>query len=158
MTLGTMTVKGRLVRYLRKGVRGELGASIAILQVEVDTILDPGTYFRALKRFDEARGLLDAIGVVDDPDQADVDIDLELWPQLIVKALEAQHDIEVMRLEDAAADGYTLPMRDVPALRGLVDGIRQRLDLPPRSWHTPLVLNKRRANARRLRWGRRHDG
>jgi hypothetical protein len=157
MTLGTVTVAGRLVRHLRTGVRRELSASLAMLLVEVDTHLDPDTYFRALHRFESARALFDAIGVSDRPDQPDVDLDLDLWPRLILKALESQHDLEVMRLQDAAAAGHTLPVRDVPALRSLVADIREKTGAPPRHRRSPAFLEKQRTT-RRLKWRRKGDG
>lgn len=128
---GNVTIAGKLVRFLRSGVKRELGASVAILQIEVDTNIDPKTYYDALARFDAARTLLDAIGVSDEPEPQDVELDLGRWPRLVLKALESQHDAELIRLEDAHAGGFDLPTREVPALGCLVADIRKKVDAPP---------------------------
>lgn len=143
-----MTIAGKLVRFLRSGVQRELGASIAILQIELDTTIDPETYYGALARFDAARTLLDAIGVSDEPEPQDVELDLGHWPQLVLKALESQLDAELVRLEDARAGGYDLPTRDVPALECLVADVRKKVDAPPRRGHQQPVLERQLARRR----------
>lgn len=129
---GDVTIAGKLVRFLRSGVKRELAASVAILAIEVDTNIDPETYYGALARFDAARTLLDAIGVSDESEPEDVELNLGRWPRLVLKALESEHDAELIRLGDADARGYDLPTRDVPALGCLVASIRKKIGAPPR--------------------------
>lgn len=129
---GNVRIAGKLVRFLRNGVKQELSASVAILQIELDTTIDPDTYYSTLARFDAARTLLDTIGVSDEPEPQDVELDLGRWPQLLLKALESQHETELMRLQDAHATGVDLPTRDVPALGCLVADIRKKVGAPPR--------------------------
>ncbi|MGO9322740.1 MAG: hypothetical protein ACLQBY_18315 [Solirubrobacteraceae bacterium] len=124
---GSVTIPGRLVRFLRSGVKQELGASLEILAIEVGKDIDPETYYGALARFDAARTLLDAIGVADEPEQLDVELDLARWPRLVLKALESQHDAELIRLEQGHAGEFDLPTRDIPALGCLVADIRKQV-------------------------------
>lgn len=127
MNPGSITIAGPLVRYLRRGVKQELAAIITILQAELDTTLDPTTYRNALARFDEGRTLFDAIGLTDEPEPADVELDLLRWPRLVLRTLESEYAAEVRRLQDANAEGgFALPLRDVPALGNLVAEIRQQ--------------------------------
>jgi hypothetical protein len=146
-----VTITGKLVRFLRSGVKRELGASVAILAIEVDTNLDPETYYSALARFDAARTLLDAIGLSDDAEPKDVEVDLSRWPRLVLKALESEHDAELIRLESAQASGFDLPTRDVPALGCLVADIRKKVCAPPRHGRHQFVLERQLARRRTRR-------
>jgi hypothetical protein len=129
---GSVTIAGKLVRFLRSGVKLELGASAAIIEAETaaDTHLKPKTYYGALARFEDARTLLDEIGVSDQLEPQDVELDLACWPRLLLKALESQLDLELIRLEGARADGIDLPPRDLQALACLVDDIRRKVGAP----------------------------
>jgi hypothetical protein len=131
---GSVTIAGKLVRLLRSGVKQELGASAAILarEIEAETHLKPKTFYRALARFDAARTLLEEIGMSDQLEPQDVELDLARWPRLIPKALESQLDLELIRLEGAHAEGTDLLPGDLRALGCLVDDIRTKAGLPPR--------------------------
>jgi len=146
-----VTITGKLVRFLRSGVKRELGASVAVLQIELDTNIDRETYYGALARFDAARTLLDAIGVSDKPEPQDVELDLGRWPRLVLKALESQYDAELVRLEDAHAGGFDLPTRDVPALGCLVADIREKVGAPPRRERQQSFLERQLARRRTRR-------
>jgi hypothetical protein len=120
------------VRYLRRRVKQELAAIVTILQIELDTVLDPETYCSALARFEEGRTLFDAIGLTDEPEPAALQLDLACWPRLVLKTLQSEYDAEVMRLQDSAAEGRELPLGDVPALGSLLAEVREKSGLPPR--------------------------
>ena len=129
---GNVTIPGKLVPFLRAGVKRELAANLELLAIHLDTTIDPAPYYAVLARFDAARTLLDAISVSDDPKQPDVELDLGRWPQLVLTALESQHRDELIRLEQAAADEFDLPMRDVSALGRLVGEIRTQVMATPK--------------------------
>jgi hypothetical protein len=139
----SVTIAGKLVRFLRNGVKRELSASVAILATQVgdntldtsDISIDPEVYYCALARFDGARTLLDAIGLSDQPEPPDVELDLERWPRLVLKALETELDTHLIRLEDAHNDGIDLPRRDVPDLECLVVDIRAKIGASPSREH-----------------------
>jgi hypothetical protein len=133
----SVRIEGKLVRFLRSAVKQELGASAAIIEAQTaaDTHLKPKTYSGALARFDAARTLLEEIGVCDQLDPQDVELDLARWPRLLLKALESQLAQELIRLEDAHTDGIDLPPRDLKALECLVDDIRTKAGAPAR--HEP---------------------
>jgi len=127
-------IEGKLVRFLRSGAMEELGASAAIIVVETaaGAHRKPKTYYRALVRFDDARTLIDEIGVSDQLEPRDVEIDLGRWGELVVKALKSQLELELIRLEGAHADGIDLPPRDLQALASLVDDIGTKVCAPAR--------------------------
>jgi hypothetical protein len=128
MTSGSVTIPGPLVSYLRAGLRHEIGSRLASLQAEIDTELDPETYSAALERLQSATELFDRIGLENRPDQPDVDIDLSRWARLLLKALEAQYRLAVLRgLQDTAAEDIHLPpQRCVMELSALVSLLRQK--------------------------------
>lgn len=154
----SVRIEGKLVRFLRNGVKQELGTSAAIIEAQTaaEAHLKPDTYHRALARFDAARTLLDEIGLSDELQPQDVELDLERWPQLLLKALESQLDQELIRLEDAHADGIDLPPRDLQAHRCLVDDIREKTGAPARQ--APAQSRQRRQPARRPPRRSRGDG
>jgi hypothetical protein len=129
---GTVTIDGALVRYLREGVKRELDANICDLQAQLETTIDPPAFRSALACLDESRSLFEFVGFVEEADQASLTVDLSRWPRLVLRALESQHDAEVRRLQDAAAENFMLPLRDVPALGALVGAIREKTGVPPR--------------------------
>lgn len=139
-----VTVAGKLVRFLRDGVKQEYSASVEILAFEVAKDINPAIYYPALARFDAARTLLDAIGVSDEPEPGDVVLDLARWPELVPKALESQLEIELGRQEDARAGGVDLPTRDVPALECLVADVRRQVDAPARHGRWQSMLERLR--------------
>lgn len=129
---GSVIVAGPLVHYLRRAVKQELAAVVTVLQVELDTVLDPETYRGALDRFDEARSLLDMTGLTDEDEQADLELDLARWPRLVLKTVESVYDAEIRRLQDSAAEDRDLPMGDVPALGNLLAEAREKSGLRAR--------------------------
>jgi hypothetical protein len=155
---GLVRIEGKLVRFLRSGVKLELGTSAAIIEAQAtaDTHLKPKTYHRALARFDAARTLLEEIGVSDELQPQDIALGLERWPRLLLKALESQLDQELIRLEDAHADGIDLPPRDLQALGCLVDDIRKKTGAPARQ--APAQSRLKRQPARRAPRRSRGDG
>ncbi len=140
MNSRSVTIPGPLVPYLRAGLKREISSRLAILQGEIDTDLDPETYSAALARLWPATAVFELIGLEDQSDQPDVEVDLSSSARLLLKALETQHRIEVQRLQDAAADGVHLPQREVPELGALVSLIRQKTCA--RSPHRPGMRRK----------------
>jgi hypothetical protein len=130
---GLVLIEGKLVRFLRDGVKREFGANAAILVVTAaETNPNLKTHDGALARFDEARTLLDEIGVSDQLEPQDVEIDLGRWGELALKVLESQLDRELIRLEGAHAEGTDLPPRDLQALASLVADIGTKVGAPAR--------------------------
>jgi hypothetical protein len=107
-------------------------------------------------QFTDACALFDFIGLIDDPEQADVALDLGRWPLLVLRSFECERDREVRRLQDAVYEGFELPLRDIPALGTLVADIRAKVGAPPRHKRHQLFLD-RQLMQRRLR-RRRGDG
>jgi hypothetical protein len=154
----SVPIEGKLVRFLRSGVKLELSASAAIIEAQTaaDTHLKPKTYSRALARFDAARTLLDEIGVSEQLEPQDIELDLTRWPQLLLKALESQLNQELIRLEDAHTDGIDLPPRDLPALACLVADIQRMVAAP--ATHEPEQSRPERHLERRPLRRSRGDG
>jgi hypothetical protein len=146
VTRGKVTVAGNLVPYLRGGVRRELSETLATLAFQVDEVLDPSTYYNTLARFDDARALFDLVGVTDEPDQGDLELDLAPWPQLVLRALEW----ELMGLRNRAEEGFESFLRDIPALGGLLSDVRR--DIAIRSKRSgsgaPRGLTRRKRRSR----------
>jgi hypothetical protein len=132
MTYENVTIAGQLVRYLRRGVKRELAASLVALAIEVERNVDPKSYYDALRRFEAANSLLDAIGLSDEPHPPSVELDLGRWPRLILKALEHAHDSEMVRIHDAQAAGINVPAPDTAALSELIAEIRSKVGLATR--------------------------
>jgi hypothetical protein len=155
---GVVTIAGKLVRFLRSGVKLELGTSAAMIEAQTaaDAHLKPKSYYRALARFDAARTLLEEIGVSDELEPQDVELDLPRWPRLLLKALESQLDQELIRLEGAHAEGIDLPPRDLRALGCLVADIRRKAGAP--ATHEPAQSRLERQLARRPPKRNRSDG
>jgi hypothetical protein len=131
---GQARVPGEMVRYVRKGVKREFGASLVVLGIEVETTVDLETCEAALDRFEAVRTLLWEIGLADDPQQPDFEFDLlGRWGMLVLKSLESVHAAELMRLQDAATDGIDLPQRDIEALGSLIADLRSKIDPASRS-------------------------
>lgn len=131
-TARELMIAAPLVRHLRSGVRRELGNTISMMQVQVDGTIDPDIWQQALERFDCARSLLETIGVLDDPEQHDIVVDLRRWPRLLLKVLENQHQNEIRRLRDSEAEGFAPSLRDVPELGLLVEEVRKRTGAAPK--------------------------
>ena len=150
MNPASVTVDAKLLPYLRRGVRRELSDTLAILAFQLDTALDLTTYHDTLAKFDEARALFDAVGVADEPTQIDLELDACRWPRLLLRVLESQYDIEMMRLQDRAAEGFGVPLREMPALRDLVSDVREKVGAPSKGGGKDSM----RQLARRMRRGR----
>jgi hypothetical protein len=108
-----LDVAGHLVKYVRSGAAGVLRDAIADLGAELDTTIDPSAWKRTLATFDEARALLNYLGVEDVPDEKSVVLDLRRWRRLVRRILQDEYDSEVRRLRDARAGGYDPRSGDV---------------------------------------------
>jgi hypothetical protein len=143
---GSVRIAASLLPYLREGVKREWSAALTILAIELDTDLDPDSYYKALARFDAARTLFEAVTASEAPEP--VELDLGRWPRLVLRVLELEYDAEVRRLQDAAAEGFQLPAREIPALERLIVDIREKVGAPPRHGQ-PSLLKRQRAQRRR---------
>ena len=70
---GVVRIAGKLIRFLRSGVKLELGANAEIIAAQATPDTHLKTYYRALARFDAARALLKEIGVSDQREPQDVE-------------------------------------------------------------------------------------
>jgi hypothetical protein len=107
----TLTIKAELVRNLRTGLRSEIAGTLDVLRahIEDDRVpVDKSTYRAALADLDNARALLDTIGLDDDADGRDVELDSERWRGLVSRVMNSQYELETSRLADLAADGFPL--------------------------------------------------
>ncbi len=124
---GTVTVDKRLVRYLRNGVKQEMGASVFEILMQLDKqAVDPSMFRAVLACFDDSRSLFECVGFVEECPAKDLVIDLTRWPSLVLRVLEAQYSIERARIDDARAAKIPIPDRDVPQLGVLVAEIRRK--------------------------------
>jgi hypothetical protein len=121
-----LQVAGPLVRHVRSGAARELRDAVADMQEELDTTIDPARWKSTLGAFDEARALLDFLGVEDDPKQGAIVLDLGRWPRLILRLLEDEYDSEVRRLRDAQHEGHDLPSNHISELERLANEVRRR--------------------------------
>jgi hypothetical protein len=140
-----VTIPAELLRYLRLGLQRQLSARVDTLAVALEGRIDEPRYREALYDFDDARSLLDAIGVGGHDRQDDVELDLSESGELVLKALESQHRFEVTRLEDAAAHGVPIPEREVPQLGRLVADVRKRVSVSEGARRTDSMLESRGA-------------
>jgi hypothetical protein len=150
MSADPITIPAELVPHLRRGVQSQLSVHVDVLGVALEGRIDERKYREALRAFDAARALLDAIGVRDDDAQGDVELDLGASGELTLRALEAQHRREVARLEDADAHGMPIPPREVPELGRLVTEVRRRVGASEALRRADSLLESRGA----LRMGR----
>lgn len=156
--LTTVTVEKGLVRYLRAGVKHEMGANVLDLQVQLDKKeIEPPIFEAILACFDDSRALFETVGFTEDPSAADLEIDITRWPRLVLRVLETQYAAERMRLDDALADRYPIPERDVPALGELVAEIR-RVTGAPRKTRPRYTTFLERQLAKRKNRRQRGDG
>jgi hypothetical protein len=122
---GSIRIPRGLVRYLRKGVRGLMAGPLATLSVQA-LVEDGDTALlkRELRRFDEGRALIEAIGWTDAREERDFDLDIHRWGHLGLTALRAEHERELARHQDAEAQGFAPMPKDLPALGRLVAHLR----------------------------------
>lgn len=76
MDEGPITIPAELVGYLRLGLQRQLSARVDTLAVALEGRIDEPRYREALYGFDDARTLLDTIGVGEHDGQDDVELDL----------------------------------------------------------------------------------
>jgi hypothetical protein len=145
----TIRMPAEVVPYLRRGVRQHLADALTTLSVEFGSEDDdPALVRRELARFDDARALLEAIGLADRVQtRADIEI-VSRCPRLVWKVLRAQHRMEVERLEDAAAVGFALPSRGVPALADAAALARKAIDISLHRPPLPRRVPRRRGAAK----------
>jgi hypothetical protein len=99
-----LTVSSDMVPYLRRGLFGEWGfaaedISNRALQFGSDT--SRNFYREPLEAFDAGRALIDEVGWRDNKkSQADIEVNLSLGPQLVLRALIKEHLV----LTDQAAE------------------------------------------------------
>ncbi len=154
---GNVTVAASLVKYLRRGVKRQLGVKLLILAVQVNTVFDRDTYYEALADLYDAQALFETVGVTDEPERLeDLELDLGRWPQLIPSILESQYELERARLRHAAAEGFDLPPGDIPALERLVMDVRKKVGAPSQARGRRSAFFGKRLSRRRTR--RHGDG
>lgn len=130
MNLGSVRIEAQLVPFLREGVMGELSAVLEILAYQIDVVFDRDAFEDALARFDEARTLLEAIGVSEQAEPEAVELDLARWPRVLLAALESEYEAQIRRLQDRATEGLPTSSPQLPALEALTVDIRKRLGAP----------------------------
>jgi hypothetical protein len=145
MSAGAITIPARLVPYLRRGAQSQLSARVDTLGVALEGPLEELRYREAVRAFDAARALLDAVGACDEDAQHDVELDLDASGDLVLKTLEAQYRCEVARLQDAEAHGVPIPAREVPELGDLVTELRRRVGASEAARRADALLESRGA-------------
>jgi hypothetical protein len=89
-----LMVPSEIVPYLRRGLFGEWGFAaedISSRALQFGSGARSNFYREPLKVFDAARALIDEIGWRDKRSQTDVEINLGLYPQLVLRALKKEH-------------------------------------------------------------------
>jgi hypothetical protein len=150
VTKGELVIPASVVPYLRSGVKRELAEILSIMQVEVGGALDPDVWRAALERLDQARALFEEIGLTDDPDQRELALGLLGAPRLLLRVLQSEHDLEVVRRQDAEHEGFDRPPGDLPELESLVRDLRKRIGVRPRRLR-PISFLERQAAKRDIR-------
>jgi hypothetical protein len=135
----TQTIEARLVRYLRKGTHRNVQennwdiADQLETAVDPESTIDPPTLHSAFERLDESRSLFEFVGFVDEPEQADLLIDLSRWP-ILLEVLESQRDREIRRFQDLAVDSRMAPLEDdLRLFDALINSIQEKTGVPPRA-------------------------
>jgi hypothetical protein len=129
-----VTVEKKLVRGFREAARERLLADTLDVLARLETTIDRNALRELRPRFEDSCSLLEYVGFLDEPEPAELIVDLSDWPQhLPLKVLEAQYAAEVRRLQDAPIDGHSVSAADVAALAALVDEIRQKTGAAPRA-------------------------
>jgi hypothetical protein len=129
------TIEARLVRYLHRGVHGAVKADNWDIADQLETAVDPEITIHppmllpTFARFTESRSLFEFVGLVDEPEQADLLVDLSRWPIL----LESQRDREVRSLQDLAVDSHMAPLDDPPAFDALISSLREKTGAPEKA-------------------------
>jgi len=131
---GTVIVPADLVGHVRAGVKRELRESLVTLHDEMDTEqTDAEVYSQARARYRLAAGILDALGLNDETNQAEIELPLEPWSRELLGALESQLDMERTRLDRAKGQGLDLSREHLPGLAELVEEVRRRSGQPARA-------------------------
>lgn len=128
-TPSTISVPATIIPYLRSGLIAEFGSAIDVLEaaLAMDEV-DAERWRTGLAQFDCSRELLETAGL--SSGSGDFALTLELRPRsarLLLDALRAVYDVEVQRLANAATDGVTLPLREIPTLRNFILETERRL-------------------------------
>jgi hypothetical protein len=124
-----LTIPAALVGYLRRGLLRELDAAADLLRFELERDpIEAKTYRQAFASIITAGKLLELIGVTDDAAQQDAELDLSGSAAMILRALQAQYDVEIIRLQDAESSGLMPPLRDIPALGDCIVAVKQEID------------------------------
>jgi hypothetical protein len=126
----TITVPARFVRHLRRRLRIQMGFAaehLAMLTLQLDDRLTQEAYEAAFRTLDGARALLAGIGIVEDANQEDVELDASEYPYLVLAAFESEYQAEMDRLEEVEANGAELPADQVEALGKFAAAVRRQL-------------------------------
>ena len=101
-----IVVPAAVAPYLREGLLQEMGAAAERLaQITLSgSVGDEGAYDSALWRIEAARALLSRIGV-DAVRSAPLRLDTDMYPLVLYKVLEAQHQRALTRSQDRQAEG-----------------------------------------------------
>jgi hypothetical protein len=154
----TQTIDAKLVRYLRKGVQREVQANNWDIgdqletAVDPDTTIDPPALLSAFASFDESRSLFEFVGFIDEPDQANLLVDLSRWP-ILLRVLESQRNWEVRRRQDVAVKNLMAPLEDLPALTALISAVQEKTGTPPRAQGDQRTESLQRPTRKRRRSG-----
>lgn len=99
----TVLVAASLVRYLRRGIRAQFGfaaerLAVCLLEFDEEPVAEVE---RSLRIFDAARDLHGQLKAMGDSPSSSIEIDVASNAVLVLTALEAQYNTEVVRLEEA---------------------------------------------------------
>jgi hypothetical protein len=144
----SITIPAHLVKYLRCGIINHLKWCIAVLDTRLSDDIDERALQLAFAELSDTWQLFDTAGATTISSTEDLVLPAKRWDLRIVRALEAQYASERTRIEDARAQGFPIPARDVPELHRFVVDLRRRLGLPARP------LQERRSRGQRNRGDR----
>lgn len=127
----TLRIPANVVPYLRSGVIAAHGSALDLMMIQHEREhIDEAAWGQAHRFMNSARRLLDRIGVAAVGMEFDVDVELEDGEAslLVLEALIAIHDVEVMRVQDAATERVRLSNVDIAALASFIDAAEPTLD------------------------------
>jgi hypothetical protein len=128
----TQTIEARVVPLVRKGVWHAVKADIWDADDKTEPPIDSPSLLSAFASLEEARALFEFVGFVDEPEQADLLVDLSRWP-ILLAVLESERDREVRRLQDLAVDSRIAPLEDLRFFDALISAIQEQTGAPPRA-------------------------